>query len=120
MRTRTADVAREIVIVMRDFSFDPNQIRVKVGETVRLRMINDGTVLHDITAVDFTGQAQGEGADLHEHNGHAAASIFHTAANPSDTATLVFTATQAGEFSLFCSVPGHQELGMVATLIVEW
>jgi uncharacterized cupredoxin-like copper-binding protein len=44
---------------------------------------------------------------------------FHTAAESGETSELLFVATEAGEFKLFCTVPGHEQLGMTAVLIVD-
>ena len=48
--------------------------------------------------------------------GLQAGRYFHTAAECAQEAEFRFVAEEAGAFDLFCSVPGYQELGMVATL----
>ncbi|MEE9276936.1 MAG: plastocyanin/azurin family copper-binding protein, partial [Dehalococcoidia bacterium] len=114
--------ARTIAITMTEFAFGPNEVHVKRGEMVRLLLINEGGVLHDITAETFHGQAWALGSAEHEDSTvHAQehAPVFHAAAVAGDTVELLFVATEVGEFDLFCSVPGHKELGMTATLIVE-
>ena len=50
---------------------------------------------------------------------HMDAGTFHAAATAGGTAELVFEADEAGEYTLFCTVPGHRELGMTATLVIE-
>ncbi len=114
---------REIIVVMTEFAYEPAVIHAKVGERVRLVLHNEGVVLHDITAEEFHGQVTTTGSlEQHESTagGHdAGANVFHAALNGGDSAELVFEAEEAGEYTLFCTVPGHRELGMTATLIVE-
>ena len=112
---------RTIRVVMNEFSYDPDEIRVKVGERVRLILVNEGAVLHDITTEDFQGTAESTGDTAHGHddNGRADANDFHAALESGGTSELEFVADEAGTFELFCSVPGHRQAGMTATLIVE-
>lgn len=118
-----AEGARTITVVMREFAFDPDEIHAQVGETVRLLLVNEGVALHDITAEEFHGDAEAIGSESHSDStvgeGHDDGGAFHAAANAGETVELVFVAEEAGEFPLFCSVPGHRELGMTATLVVE-
>lgn len=114
---------REVTVVMTEFAFEPNVIRAKVGERVRLVAINRGAVLHDITAEEFHGTVETVGEmEMHESTsggGHADTGTFHAAAAGGETAELVFAPDEPAEYTLFCTVPGHRELGMTATLIVE-
>ncbi len=116
------DNARVVLVAMTDYAFNPTKIRVKQGETIRLVVANGGKVLHDITTLEFQGDAEAAGSVAHEGStahGHDDTPAFHVAAESGGTAELLFVADEVGEFDLFCSVPGHKELGMTATLIVE-
>ena len=110
--------ARTITVMASDFVFGPAEIHATVGETIRLVLVNDGTVLHDITAVDFSGEANAVSTVEHDH-ADSAAIDFHTAAESGETTELLFVAAEAGEFKLFCTVPGHELLGMTGTLVIE-
>lgn len=44
---------------------------------------------------------------------------LHIAAEGDEHGELVFEATEVGEYVFYCSVPGHQEAGMVGTIIIE-
>lgn len=111
---------RDVPVTMTEFAYEPNVIRAAVGERVRLVVENRGTVLHDLTAEDFRGEVETAGPmGEHEMGGHGDEPEFHAAVNPGDTVTLVFEADAAGEYELFCTVPGHRELGMTARLIIE-
>jgi cytochrome c oxidase subunit 2 len=80
------------------FYFDPKEIRVKEGETVRIVLKNtEGT--HDFVLDEFnvrTKIVNGVGSD-----------------------EVTFIASQKGEFEYYCSVGEHRSLGMVGKLIVE-
>jgi len=105
--------------------FDPEVISVAVGQKVRLTLDNHDPILHDYTTDDpeFVVYAS-EGA---EHGGHADATRvdgqvslrpLHVAADAEQHADLLFEATEAGEYVFYCSVTGHQEGGMVGTIVV--
>ena len=57
--------ARVITVVMREFSYEPDEIHVKVGEKVRLVLVNEGAVLHDITTEEFHGTVEAAEAGAH-------------------------------------------------------
>ena len=44
---------------------------------------------------------------------------LHVAAEGDEHGELVFEATEPGEYVFYCSVPGHREVGMVGTIIIE-
>jgi nitrite reductase (NO-forming) len=109
-------VDRTINVVMTEFAYEPAEIVVALGETVRLVLTNEGGVLHDITSDGFHGVLHtAEGTD-HDHAQPDGG--FHAAAEVGLQAELIFTAEEVGEFDLFCSVPGHRDLGMTAVLLV--
>ena len=114
-------VERTISVTASEFAFESNEIHVKAGETVRLQLHNAGLVLHDITARQFVGDAESVGAE-HGHESTMAdmdEMAFHASAEAGEEGALIFRATEPGEYQLFCSVPGHEQLGMTATLVVE-
>lgn len=112
---------RTVTITMREFSYGPAEIHAKVGERVRLVLVNKGVVLHDITTDSFKGEVETEASAEHhgDHPAEGEDANFHAAANPGETVELTFVAEEAGRLELFCSVPGHRELGMTALLIVD-
>lgn len=89
-----------ITVSMKDtMKFDPASITVKPGEEVTINLKNDGSIKHD-----FTLEVEGvkEVLDGGKSN------------------EFTFTAPgEPGEYKIFCSQPGHEPAGMVATLIVE-
>lgn len=93
-------IAREITIEASEYKFNPSEITVKKGETVKLTLKNEGTMPHNWTIEKMGG-----------------ASIDTTKAGESSSITL--TPSQKGTFTTFCSVGNHKSLGMVGKLIVE-
>lgn len=110
---------RTITVRMSEFEYSQALIEAKVGERIRIVVVNDGAVLHDFTADGFQGMAMAEGSVEHHGDDDQGMAAFHVAANPGDSAALVFTADEPGELVLYCSVPGHRELGMTARLVIE-
>jgi uncharacterized cupredoxin-like copper-binding protein len=78
--------------------FDQTELRARVGETVALRL---------------------ENADATGHSFDIDALTLHVAMPPGEPGLALFTAPAAGQYTFYCSVPGHREAGMVGTLIVE-
>lgn len=113
-----AKVARTIDIHMRDtLRFDPAQITVQQGETVRLRAHNEGHGLHEIVL--------GTDEELREHAAlmrkfpnmeHDAPYLAHLA--PGQQGDIVWQFTKPGRYQFACLVAGHFEAGMVGTITV--
>jgi plastocyanin len=92
--------ATEVRVQAANFSFSPSEIRLPKNADVNLSLVNPaGTgVVHDLT-VPALG--------------------IHIAANPGETRTVGLRGLAAGRYDAYCSVPGHKESGMRATVIVE-
>ncbi len=115
---------RVIDVRTEDFKFVPDTITVKVGETIRLKLENLDPVLHDYTTDEaefIILEASGASHGDHDVDTEAQVSLqpLHIAAEGNEHGELVFTATEAGEYEFYCSVPGHREAGMVGTVIIE-
>ena len=83
-----------------EFAIDPGVIHAPAGQTLTFQVTNDGAVPHTF-AVD-TGAGVVETREL--ANG--------------DSETLEVPALAAGEYKTSCTVPGHEEAGMVGSLMV--
>ncbi len=81
-----------------DFRFEQTELRAKVGELVALRLDNPHTAPHSF--------------DVDELN-------VHVPAAPGAQGLILFTPTTPGTYTYYCAIPGHRELGMEGTLIVE-
>jgi len=91
-QTRSFDMIGE------DFRFSPDTLRVNEGDTVKINFSNPDVVPHLI--------------DLPAFNQHIALA-------PGGEFTLEFVVDKVGSFPFVCSVPGHEEAGMVGSVIVE-
>ena len=93
--------ARQIMVTGADFKFEPSEITARPGERLRIIFVNAGMAPHNlaIEGLDVTTQTIG----------------------PGQQSAVEFTVPAEGEYpmTVFCSVPGHREQGMVGTLIVE-
>jgi plastocyanin len=91
-----ADASLRVV----DFKLDPVDLEVS-GGSVEIAVTNAGPTVHNVTIRDSAGKVLGATPDLRE--GESAAL----------TATLA-----AGSYTMFCSLPGHESLGIKGTLTV--
>ena len=89
---------KEVEVRSRGLAFDVDEIRVNLGDTVRVTYINGGG-RHDWVLDEFDG---------------AQTSII----SGGNRETVEFVADQAGTFEFYCSVPGHRQSGMVGRFVV--
>ncbi|MDQ4076709.1 MAG: cupredoxin domain-containing protein [Chloroflexota bacterium] len=80
------------------FTFDLPELRVRAGETVALRLDNTHNAPHSF--------------DIDELNVHVPIPV-------GGSSLALFKATEPGTYSYYCQIPGHRELGMEGTLVVE-
>lgn len=106
----TAAADQTVEIAMVDIGFEPEEVTVKAGTSVRFRFNNEGRIVHDATFGDEahqqaveTGKAEREGVE----------------AGPNDTADYVRTFTQPGTLIIGCHQPGHYQQGMRMRLVVN-
>lgn len=81
-----------------EFAFDPDSLTVTAGEATTIELTNVGAIEHDITIDE---------AD------------FKLAVAPTKTNSGTLTMDEPGEYTFYCSVPGHREGGMEGTIVVE-
>ena len=113
-----AKVRRTIAIGMSDaMRYEPAEIRVKQGETVKIVASNKGQVLHEI--VIGTMDALKEHAALMRkfpEMEHDEPNMAHV--KPGAREDLVWQFNKPGEFYFACLIPGHFEAGMVGKIVV--
>jgi len=94
---------REVLIGMVEYGFIPARIEVVAGERVRFVVRNYGRLEHDLS-VDDRGRALG---------------LEHVHLGPGGAANKDWTAPAgAATVRVVCSLPGHEQYGMTATLVV--
>lgn len=79
------------------FFFKPNELKVKLGQTVKIEFTNSSG-MHDFVLDEFNVNTKVIGAGK--------------------TETFEFVADKLGEFEFYCSVGNHRQQGMVGKLVV--
>jgi plastocyanin len=89
-----------LTVTVSDFMIDPSDLEV-TGTTVTIDVVNDGPTPHNLSVRDADGEIVMATADL------------STGGTETITADL-----EPGEYTTFCSLAGHESLGMSGTLTV--
>jgi uncharacterized cupredoxin-like copper-binding protein len=112
------DASRTIEIRMTDdMRFSPSHLAVREGETLRLRAVNHGKVMHEIViGTREELQAHAEMMKKHPNMEHDEPYMAHVA--PGQRGDIVWTFNRPGDFEFACLIPGHFEAGMRGTLRV--
>ncbi|MEO5918772.1 MAG: plastocyanin/azurin family copper-binding protein [Candidatus Limnocylindrales bacterium] len=112
---------RTIEIVAQDnFTFDPDQTSITVGETVTFRVRNAGAIAHELTLGPIALQQEHETEMQAMPSGMMMADEPNAiAVQPGETRELTWTFTQAGTFQYACHEPGHYGAGMFGTITVS-
>jgi uncharacterized cupredoxin-like copper-binding protein len=110
---------RTIAIGMSDaMRFSPSSIRVRTGETVRLRVTNKGATQHEMVLGTMDGlRRHAEMMRKFPDMQHDEPFIAHVA--PGETGEIVWKFNRPGEFHFACLVPGHLEAGMIGRVVVD-
>jgi uncharacterized cupredoxin-like copper-binding protein len=118
MQGDPAMVNRTIRVSMNDrMRFEPASVNVRRGDTVRLVLVNEGAVLHEmVLGTVQTLKEHRETMKKHPGMSHDEPGAAHV--KPGATGEIVWRFTQAGEFQFACLLPGHFEAGMVGKVIV--
>lgn len=99
-----AAAATEVTIVADEYHFRPDHVQVSRGQLVTLTLKNVGSVSHTLYIPELE--------------------VSVPLVAPGGRATVTFTPDRVGEFSFYCTVANHQQLGMVgrveATESVFW
>ena len=111
--------ARRIDIRMGDdMRFIPNHIDIKLGETVRLVVHNDGKVLHELV-LGTRAELDKHAALMLKHPNMAHDDPWMAHVDPGKSGDIYWTFNRAGHFEFACLIPGHFQAGMRGTLRVS-
>ena len=110
---------RSIDVGMADnMRFVPDRIAVKLGETVRFVVRNDGKQMHEfVIGTKAENQKHAELMVKFPNMEHDAPYMAHV--SPGKTGQIVWTFNRAGEFEFACLIAGHYSAGMVGTITVS-
>lgn len=113
------EARRTVEILMTDdMRFSPSHLEVREGETLRLRAVNRGKVMHEI--VIGTRAELEEHAEMmkkHPNMEHDEPYMAHV--EPGKRGDIVWTFNRPGDFEFACLIPGHFEAGMRGTIRVQ-
>ena len=110
---------KTITIDMTDkLRFEPAEVRVKTGDTIRFVVRNKGALKHEMVLGTHGSLAQ-HAKMMSKFPGmeHDEPHMAHV--SPGKEHIMGWQFTQAGEYNFGCLVPGHFEAGMKGKIIVE-
>ncbi len=106
-----------------DLRFEPSEMRLRRGQSVRLMMENMGDSVHDFTVDEMPmmgGGTQGGPHDMGDGmNMDTSQYAMHMAVQPHRDGVMEFTPTESGSYTYYCTTNGHREAGMEGTIVVE-
>lgn len=112
------EIAQTVEIRMADtMRFTPDRVTVRVGQTVRFVMFNEGKLMHEL--VIGTKPVLDQHAALmrkYPNMEHDEPYMAHIA--PGKHGEVVWKFNRAGEFGFGCLIAGHYESGMVGKVVV--
>jgi uncharacterized cupredoxin-like copper-binding protein len=88
----------KMTLVADDIMWSTHEIHAKVNQPVELTIRNDGALDHDIVIEDLDVDILLSPGTIHVIN---------------------FTVDHAGTIQYICSIPGHEEAGMVGEIIIS-
>jgi uncharacterized cupredoxin-like copper-binding protein len=101
-----------------DLKWSPPAIDVALGETVTLRVVNNGTLPHDFLLGDASLQSE-HATEMAAAGGTMPDDEHHLMLQPGESKEIYWHFTEPGEVMYGCHTPGHYEAGMVGTVTVR-
>jgi uncharacterized cupredoxin-like copper-binding protein len=112
-------VQRTIEIRMTDdMRFAPKEIQIKLGETLRLVVVNAGKVLHELV-IGTQQELKAHAEMMKKHPGMEHDEPYMAHVDPGQKGAIVWTFNRAGVFEFACLIPGHFEAGMIGRITVK-
>jgi uncharacterized cupredoxin-like copper-binding protein len=115
--------ARVVLVTMVEkadggMAFAPSKIQVRLGEQVRFRLANNGTLDHEFVLATLTENLKhavemAKNPDM-EHDDPNMLRL-----KPQANGEIVWRFTKSGEFDFSCLIPGHRDAGMTGTIVVK-
>lgn len=106
-----------IEVNAQNMRFVPDVIQVPAGQEVTLRLKNLDANEHDLEVRGLTPATTTGGGHGDMQMSETKAVAVHAQAKK--TASIKFMADMPGTYEVVCTVPGHEQSGMVARLIVS-
>lgn len=111
---QSGGLSTRLTVELNDFSIAPNQLSVRAGSEIQIRVVNRGTVEHNFYIMQY-GVDVGNMFDDED----IANADWNVEVQPDDSVDLSFTVPdQPGTYQIVCGMPGHLQAGMLGTLEV--
>jgi uncharacterized cupredoxin-like copper-binding protein len=109
---------RTIVVGMADnMRFTPDQLDVKLGETIRFQVKNNGQVMHEfVIGTKGENDKHAEMMIKFPNMEHDEPYMAHL--GPGKTGEIVWTFNRKGQFDFACLIAGHYQAGMIGKITV--
>ncbi|WP_439587848.1 cupredoxin domain-containing protein [Hydrogenophaga sp.] len=101
-----------------DMKLSPNHLEVREGETLRLRAVNQGRLMHEIV-LGTSEELKAHAEMMKKHPGMEHDEPYMAHVPPGRRGDIVWTFNRAGEFEFACLIAGHFEAGMRGTIRVK-
>jgi uncharacterized cupredoxin-like copper-binding protein len=99
--------------------FDPDTLTVPAEREVTLTFSTASGLEHDFVVEGAAGVGTAEAGEAPEDGDDAEGDLHVAHADAGQSSEAAFRIDEPGMYTVFCSVPGHREGGMVATLTVQ-
>lgn len=119
---KAADVSRTVIVTANETDdgqmlFDPDDLRIEKGETVKFVLTNSGAMEHELylgthEEVQDHAKQMLKSPEM-EHDEPSAVRV-----DPGHQGEVVWQFTKSGTFTFACLIPGHMESGMVGQISV--
>ncbi|WP_143414450.1 plastocyanin/azurin family copper-binding protein [Halobacillus massiliensis] len=106
---------KDVYIQADEFKFSPQEQTINAGDQVELTLLNTGTIEHDLEIINLSTETVNTN---HEHDHSNSSQNVHVHAAPGEEQRVTFIPSESGTYMFVCTLPGHQESGMVGTLEV--
>jgi uncharacterized cupredoxin-like copper-binding protein len=116
---RPQDARRSVTIGMSDrMRFTPDRLALRLGDTVRLVVVNRGRALHELVlGTEAELRTHAEAMKRHPDMAHDAPYMAHVP--PGQRVQIVWHFNRPGRFLYGCLLPGHWDAGMVGHILVK-
>ncbi len=106
------------VVTMTEFTFDPPDVAVTVGEPQTVEVKNAGSINHDWVVVELGREVTDEDGIPDDLLADGFASVAVELA-PGQALTVDLDMDTPGTYQVICAIPGHFSAGMVGELVVN-
>ncbi|MCZ4292027.1 cupredoxin domain-containing protein [Hoeflea alexandrii] len=119
---KASEVSRTIEVIMKETDdgemiFEPKEINVEKGETIRFMVMNKGELEHEFVLDDHEGVMEHKGLMERmpemEHDDPNSVRL-----DPGMDGEVIWSFANAGPFEFACLIPGHYDSGMKGMLTV--